>query len=354
MNELAKFEPIDQFSAWRVALATGKPVAYERGAPTAGYFKRRARNEDRSIRWDAIAIWSEDGEWCCLTSAGYAPTQADEIEELFVNINSTPISYDLYEHVTAGGAWPEQVARVEDPDPELPPHEAAAAYLKKHRDLADAWLASLRDAEGKPRKPASQEEADKAANFAAEFAKIEKRAIVLHEVEKRPIIDAGKEIDTKWFVTRDAAKAAKVSAKALSDDFAKAESARRQREADEENARRQREFAEAKRLEDERKANEDRLRARGVQLPESARPPVEPPKAVVAEPVKIGTAGRRQSFRTFTTYAIDDATALLGFLATRNVKSAKLLEIALADARALHEVGTEVPGLLVGSEQRMV
>lgn len=334
----------DQFSAWRTALETGKPVEYTKGSPTAGYYRLRARNKDRSLRWDALAVWEDDGNWYCLRSGPFAaPKHADEIEELFVSCNSSPISYELFESVSAGGAWPDEVAPA-DVAPDLLPHEAAAAELKIQQDAAKAWLHEL------GHKPQAQTEADRAANFASEFAKIEKRVIGLHEVEKRPILDAGKEVDGRWFVTRDAAKAAKIWAKSLSDDFAIAEKARRQREADEENARRKRDFEKA---ETERLANEERLRARGVQLPEMARAPAEAPKPVVAEPVRVGTVGRRQSLRTVPTYEIDDATSILRFLAERNVKSPKLLEIALADATAFHEAGVAVPGLKVGTKDVM-
>ena len=121
---------MDQFSQWREAIANGKRVEYTKGSPTAGYFKRRARNEDRSIRFDAVAIWQEDGEWFCQASAGYTPTKADEIEELFVNCNSSPITYELFEAIMAGGAWPEEVKTPEPGKADLPPHEAAAATLK--------------------------------------------------------------------------------------------------------------------------------------------------------------------------------------------------------------------------------
>src|ERR1700677_112004 len=88
MNAVAE---VDQFEQWRIALATGKPVAYERGAPTAGYFKCRDRNADRSLRWDAVGIWRDGDTWYCQRTGRRAPEHADEIEELFVNINSQPI-----------------------------------------------------------------------------------------------------------------------------------------------------------------------------------------------------------------------------------------------------------------------
>ena len=346
---------MDQFQAWREALANGKTVEYTKGSPTAGYFKRRARNEDRSLRFDAVGIWFEDGEWFCQASAGYTPRKADEIEELFVNCNSSPITYELFEAIMAGGAWPEELKSYNPSKVDVEPHEAAAAELALQQAAAREWATSLKDADGKARKPSNQSEADHAANFSDTFGKIEKRVTGLHEVEKRPIIDAGKVIDAKWFVIRDAAKTAKVWAKGLSDDFAISENARRKREADEENSRRLREFEEAqaraKAEADERAA----LVAKGVRAPDLAPLPPMPelPKVVTAEPVRVGTTGRRQSLRKVPTYKISDATAMLHWMADRNLKSQKLLEAALEDAKALHEVGVEVPGLVVGSKDEM-
>lgn len=348
MNELARtetFETPDQFADWRAALANGQPVAYTRGTPTAGYFKCRGRNDDRSIRWDAVAIWraEDSGDWVCWRTGPFAPpNHADEIEELFANCNSTPISYELFMTVSQGGAWPEDVAPVETP-PDLSPHEAAAAELKAQRDSATKWLADL------GRNPASQDEANKAANYADAFAKLEKRADKLRETEKEPFLTAGRDVDAKWRPIIEGAGAAKKKAKGLSDDFARAETERRRQEAAVENARRQREFEEARAAEQARIENEERLRAKGVLVPEFAPPPkpVEAPRPVVAEAVRVGTGSRRQSLVKVKTYEIADATAVIRFLGERNVKSAKLLEVALSDARALAEIGIDVPGLKV-------
>lgn len=344
-------EPTDQFAAWREALATGKPVAYERGQPTAGYYKVRDRNQDRSIRWDAVAIWrdEETDEWVCMrTGPRRAPTHADEIEELCASCTSTPISFDLFTSISEGGAWPEQIAPVEIPD-NLPPHEAEAAKLRAQQDAARAWLLAIGG------RVTTKDEADKAANFAGEFTKIETKAKKLHAAEKAPFIEGGKAVDAKWFPTRDAAAEAKTWAKRLSDDFAVAETRRRQREADEENAKRLAEFEKAQAEERARLQTEERMRAVGAPVPEAAVPPpaVVPLRMVAAEPVRIGTTGRKQSLVKVKTYAIDDATALLHFLAERNAKSPALCDAALRDARLLAEAGVEVPGLLIGSKEEM-
>jgi hypothetical protein len=344
----------DQFQAWREALRTGKPVAYEHGQPTAGYYKTRARNADRSVRWDAVAIWKDEHlGWCAdRTGPRAAPMLAEEIEELFVGCNSTPISYELFEHIANGGAWPEDVAPVEAA-PDLAPHEAAAAELKAQQDAAKAWATGLKDAEGKTRKPATQEEADKAANYAEVFGKLEKTADKTREAEKAPHLEAGRAVDAKWKPTIESAATAKKWAKGLAEDFAKAEAARRAEEARIANEKAQREYAEAQAKAKAEAEQRAALEAKGVQLPEFAPPP-EPPKVIAADPVKIGTGSRRQSLRKVPTWEITDASAMLKFFAERNIKSDAILAAALADAKTLMTAGISVPGVVKGEREEIV
>ena len=341
-TEIVAAEPVDQFSAWREALRTGKPVAYERGQPTAGYYKRRSRNQDRSIRWDVVAIWQDAGEWICAVSGGYAPRNADEIEELFANVNATPISYEMFTLISDGGTWPEDVAPVETA-PDLAPHEVAAAELKAQQDAAKAWALALGG------KPATQEQADKAANYAETFGKIEKSSDKARAAEKEPHLEAGRAVDAKWKPITEGAALAKKWAKGLSEDYARAEAARRQREADEANRKARAEYEAAKARADQEAA----LAAKGVVVPQFAPPP-EPPKVIAAEPVKLGTGSRRQSLRKVATWEITDSTAMLKFFAERNIKSDALLAAALADAKTLMAAGIEVPGVVKGEREEIV
>ena len=339
----AQTEIVDQLDAWREALRTGKPVAYERGSPTAGYFKTRARNTDRSIRWDAVAIWQSDGEWCCARTGPIgAPIHADAIEELFAGCNSTPISYELFQHIVEGGDWPEDVKPVETARG-LAPHEAAAAELKAQQEAAKAWAKAL------GHKPETQEEADKAANYAETFGKIEKSSDKARAAEKEPHLEAGRAVDAKWKPITEGAALAKKWAKGLSEDYARAEAARRQREADEANRKARAEYEAAKARADQEAA----LAAKGVVVPQFAPPP-EPPKVIAAEPVKLGTGSRRQSLRKVATWEITDSTAMLKFFAERNIKSDALLAAALADAKTLMAAGIEVPGVVKGEREEIV
>ena len=318
---------------WEQALASGNPAETEVGNPRSGFWRVRDRNADRSLRWDAVAIWREDGEvYCSRTGPRVAPEGIDAIDELFGYCAANPISHELYTAIENGEAWPENVAPVTEAPVALLPHEEVADALAKQQAVAKAWLREI------GHKPSSQGEADKAANFGTEFDKIRKKAVALHTIEKEPFLAGGREVDSRYFATRDAAIIAAKWAKGLSDDYVKAENARRNEEA-----RLANEAARKKAASDQAE-RDAALAAKGVQAPAFA-PPLPEPKTIVAEPVRVGTAGRRQSLRTIETWELDSIGQLLLFLSERNHFSADFVDAATKEGRALAKAGADVPGM---------
>lgn len=346
MSDIPK---INNFYPWREALRTGNSVEWDGKTPAAGYYKRRSRNTDRSIRHDAIGFWQEDnGDWFCNVNAGYQPRHFDEIVAAFAGVTSSPIEYDLFMSIINGGQWPDEPAKIEIA-PDLAPHEAAAAELKAQQDAAKEWLTSL------GRKPTNQQEADKAANYAEAFSKIEKNADKSRVAEKEPFLEAGRAVDARYKPITEAAATAKKWMKGIAEEYVKAEAARRAEEARIANEKAQREFAEAKAKADAEAVQVAALAAKGVIVPEFApQPKIEAPKIIVAEKVHIGTGSRKSSLRTFSSLDISDATALLHFLADRNYKSEAFLEAALKEGRALVSTGVTVPGLVKTEKTEIV
>ena len=183
-------------------------------------------------------------------------------------------------------------------------------------------------------------EADKAANFGTEFDKIRKKAVALHTTEKEPFLAGGREVDSRYFPTRDAAIIASKWAKGLSDDYVKAENARRTEEARLANEAARKKAAQTR-------PNATRRWRQGRTMRPSAfpRPPLPEPKTIVAEPVRVGTAGRRQSLRTIETWELDSIGQLLLFLSERNHFSADFIDAAAKEGRALAKAGADVPGM---------
>jgi hypothetical protein len=267
---------------------------------------------------------------------------ADQMRELFASCCKSPVSYEVYTAFVETGVWPEDAAP-EEPEadasaPEQTPDEALDAELAKQRKAAREWLTKL------GHKPATQEEADKAANFGTEFGAIETKAEKARKAEKEPHLEAGRKIDAKWNAIKDPAAVAKTWAKGLSDDFIKAEAARREEAARIENERLAKEHAEAV-AKAQREAEEAAASLPiGCDLPPIELPPAPAP-VVAPEPVKVGTGGRRQSLVKREVWEISDARALLTFLAPRNNLPQVFLEEARKFGETLAAAGIEVPGM---------
>lgn len=321
---------VDQFEAWREALRTGKPVAYERGQPTAGYFKRRGRNDDRSVRFDAVAIWRDGAKWDCEVSAGYAPRTPDEIEEMFVGCNSSPITFELFESIMAGGAWPDEVAPVEIAA-DLPPHARADAELTAHREALAAWIKEIG-------KVSTQEQADKAGNFAGLFDKIEKASDEARKAEKEPHLESGRAVDAKWQPVVKRAAELKAWAKKSTEAFLIAEKARiiaDERAAVEARAKSDREAAEARR----------QAEATGAPPPAAPAAPEPPPPPQKAKAGKV-------HLRTEAIYEVVDRAAFLRWLASQNDLPDDFLAVLKTLGSRMVKSGANPEGVIVRTEER--
>ena len=152
----------DQFHWWREAVRLGRGVDTEKGNVRCGYY--RLRNE-------AIAFWRDDvGELRCWRSSDkYTPTKPDEIEDTFSFAAPHPVAYEIFLAFRESGHWPEDIAPIAAPDPELSPDQALTAEIDALRDQANGWIKEIASVK-------TQAEADRAANYAEAFAAFEKRA----------------------------------------------------------------------------------------------------------------------------------------------------------------------------------
>ena len=337
---------MNAYTFWNKRL-TGESIEAPDEGIAAGYFRNAYWQSNGTAKrvkeFEAVAFWQDEGgEWCCARSKfGDGSNMAfDQMQELFSSCCKSPVSYEAYTAFLDTGLWPEDAARTEAaPDePELPPDEALARELAKQQKAAKEWLTKL------GHKPETQAEADKAANYGAEFAAIETKAEKARKAEKEEILEAGRKIDAKWKSVTEPAAVAKKWAKGLSDDFIKTESARRAESARIENERIQREHAEAV-AKAQREAEEA-----AAALPIGCDPPPvelprEPAPVVAPEPVRVGTGARRASLVKREVWVISDARKLLAWLSERNQHTQDLLDAALADAASHARLGAEVPGI---------
>ena len=339
---------MNAYTFWNKRLS-GEAIEAPDECIAAGYFRSAywASNgtAKRVKKFEAVAFWYDDAtrQWCCArTRFGDGSNMTlDQMQELFASCCKSPVSYDVYTAFVETGVWPEDAAPAEPEAadaPEQTPDEALAAELAKHQAAAKEWLTKL------GHKPATQEEADKAANFGTEFGAIEAKAEKARKTEKEAILEAGRKIDAKWKAITDPAALAKKWAKGLSEDYIKAESAHRAEAARIENERIAKEHAEAV-AKAKREAEEAAATLPiGCDLPPVELPPAPAP-VVAPGPVKVGTGARRQSIVTREVWRIVDAKSLLHFLADRNTLPASLLDAAQAFGEMLAKTGVEVPGL---------
>lgn len=318
----------DQFAAWAKALTDKAPIDTEVGNPRSGYF--RLKNE-------AIAIWrDDDGYLLCWRSdpKAYTPSKPDEIDDLFSFACKRPITYEAYQEFVQSGKWPEDVEPVQPASSE--PDKALAEELAAQQKAAKEWLTGL------GHKPQTQEEADKAANFANEFAKIEAKAFSSHKEEKAEPLELCRLIDEKWLRTRDAAKTAKTWAKTLNEDFLIAE---KRRLAEEDRKRRE----EAARAAQEAEAA--RLEAEKANMPPP--PPTPVPLAPAPVKAKAGTSGRANHLRDVPVHEITDVRALLTFFSNMNAPPAELVAVLQTLVNRMRAAGAEVPGVTTRIEQKV-
>ena len=345
---------IDQWAAWRHALAGNRLDFGPKGEPPSGFYRQATR---QGI--EAIAIW-RDGEGAihCRRSifGNGAKMGADEIDELLATCGHYPISHDLYMAVTKEGKeWPPEyattltaqeikncvpwtpelgrakigkdiepaenpraVAGGNNPPKDLTPDQNLAGQVNVMEAAVADWLKSIG---GEPRNKA---EADTLGNYAVKFADFKTTAEAAHKVEKEPHLIAGREVDAKWFAIRDRAAAVRKRCLDIVGKWIKTE--------------------QTKRAEEARKANEEaaRLRAEQAKTADVAPPAVE---EVKPEPVKVGTA-RSLSQRERQTWVVTDPAAYAAFLCKMETIPPDLTEVLNKIARRQGAAGiTQIPGV---------
>lgn len=332
----------DQFNWWHQKLA-GKDPDWERGHPPSGYFRRNftvnVGEPGKRIGkpgTEAIAIWrNDDGEVLCHRTSGFkTPQDVDEIEELFAQISRSPVSYEDYRHFRDNDEWPARESDVPDAIATIGDNsgaletdlQRAVAAVDDLMEKFNDWQKSI---DGKI---TTQEQADKAAHFADQFGRCQKRADDLRKVEKEPHLKAGRDVDGAWKPVIATAETAKKDAKDLITPFLRAKAEK-----------------ERKRAEEERKnAEEEAKRA----VEENDFIPPEPVKVSEPKPVSVGSAGRKTSLRTYKYAEVTDVKACAGYFASFNNPPTELVELLTKLARKSLDAGHEVPGAELKQEMR--
>ncbi len=221
---------VDQFAFWHARLR-GESPDHTVGRAEAGYWRLRQR--DGLIV--PVFLWREQDtdRLCMIYNIGqprYVENEDEFCERTFCYLIKNPVTTEAYKHFIVHRRWPEDLpdvteevaARMGD---NAPPETIITETVRELLSEAKRWFESI-DSEIK-----TQEQADKAANFADRFAELEKEAEKTRVAEKEPHLKASREVDNKWAPVKTEAASAKKWAKGLPEGFLKAEKARKLQEA---------------------------------------------------------------------------------------------------------------------------
>lgn len=239
-----------------------------------------------------------------------------------------PVTQDAYKFRKANGYWPDEPKPVARSNMPADPFDALLAVVEDKSAQAEDLL--TRNPEIK-----SQQVCDLFRNLQAQLLDLNKQADAMHETEKRPVLERGKEIDER-FRFRASVKVLSERLRQRFGAFLAAEE-RRQKEAAQREFEAKRAAAEAER---KRIEEEQAKLMRDDPIAALTSPPPEAPELPVApEPVKVqagGGFGRRAGLRTdwvpeITDYKLaalhvighDDVKAAVEKVIARMVKAAK-------------------------------
>jgi hypothetical protein len=304
---------VDQYDFWRRRLA-GEVIPIHDGEPQAGFYRVRTRDK---TSWRAVAYWFKDSAVRC--RVGGDDIEEQRAMELWPYASKHPITHEVYQAVTGGGAWPDLHEAVTADRI----NSAGAVDEDSFDGLQDRIKDLARDAEkliaaGGAK---SQDEADRASDLANRLGELHKKADTARAAEKKPHDDAAKAVQAKWLPVISTAEIFKVLKAAVITPFLVAQDKKR-------------------------KAIEDAARQAAAEAAKTGEPAPAPPPAAS---VKAGSGGRRSvALRTVKVVAIADRAAVLAFFADNQMISDVLQQLAEKATRA----GVNVPGVTVTEEQR--
>lgn len=306
------------------------------GVPVAGFYKIKKHKGGPFL---PVALWMNQGEWVCRVG----PAMADPFETwLFCAKN--PVDTAAAKFAFETGRWPdepEEPARSNLPDD---PFEALKAEIEDKLAQAEDYLTKNPEIK-------SQETCNLFRNLQAQLLALNKRADGLHEVEKRPLLEATRACDDKYRF-RAAVKVITERLRSRFETFLKVEERRQREEAEAKfRAEQERVAAERKRIEEERalKLANDPVAA----LTET--PPELPPVPIAPETVKVqagGGFGRKAGLQTIWVPQIVDYQAALGHFSEHpDVKAVveRLVKHVVKDSKG----SVKIPGVNVIEDRKV-
>ena len=181
---------IDDHRGWRELLA-GRKFPIHESQPLCGFW--RTRNESGGP-WVPVAIWRDSVSGEIIVSRNRLHLVDKYIPDCWLWFAKNPIAEAVFRHHETTGKWPDdeaakELTTMEGHNRPSDPYEALKLDITSAVELAKE-LAKF---------PVNtQADADKIGNRVDDLRKLAKKAKDAHEIEKRPHLEAGREVDGKY------------------------------------------------------------------------------------------------------------------------------------------------------------
>jgi len=318
------------YTYWQNALR-GEFGAVSDGYPEPGFYRKRT---GKAAGYVPVAIWEDGGKIVALVDSKEA-----DANEVWTYCCPHPITEAQYHARIETGRWHDEDDAVTSSlahrtDTNNPPTDEAD-ILRGQIEAASAGVTEYAQINDDPT-------AAKAQSLRSRLLELSGQADKLREKQKKPHLEAGKEIDAKF---QPLVKGAKAAADAIRDALG-AHETRKAREA--ERIRREQEEA---RIKAEREAVKTRAEAELAGKPVAAPEPAPMPPAPAPEPVTAirGSYGRAASVKVVKVATVKDQDAAYTFLKSHK----ELIELIATLSQRAVNAGYAVPGVEVTEERKV-
>jgi hypothetical protein len=341
--ELEAAPKVDQYDFWRRRLK-GEVIVIHDGEPQAGFYRNGA---------DPVAYyWLAPDNVACLPSTVRCKIADKRVDhqtamERWPWASKRPVSHEAYKEKIATGNWPSESKVVSDDigRERVDPNANTLSGLQGRIDTLKAAADELMKAGAAK----EEETSDAAADIANRLAYLWNKADQAREIEKRPHLEACRNVDDKWRPLLSAATIYKTVKAVVVEPYLKVVKAAKDKALADARAEAERLSLAAVAAQEELDAKAltsnapNELAAAAVQEKvQAAAQAAAKVETVAAQPVTAGTRGGRSiGLRGKTVVTITDREACLVFFKDRPEITALLQTMAEAAVKA----GFTVPGV---------
>lgn len=299
---------VDPFLWHKEAIAGRKPPV-DLTKPQLGYYRRRLPGG----KWQRVVIMMDGG----LMIANVDGERVDP-KDIWPFAAVNPVRYEDQDFAVRHGHWPDEPPpAAHNQGPPLDDENVGANLAALRSDAAPL----LKEAEAALQAPGDQDP-DAIGLLVDKLGAIATRADKEHEAEKRPFLERGRVVDTRWKALKEVPR----NAVALLKSTILTPALQKRAQAAAEVQRKQREAMAAE------------------AGPEAPAPAVEPPAKVT---VGQGAGGKKRTLKTVKRAVIVDYDAVYAALRT----NAEVKELLQALANKVIKAGGTLPGVEVKEEQ---